>query len=120
VTFAQVSSLLGMACAGSMCHGGTNHTNFTNMSGLYMRLTTPLPTSSPHCDGTTLVVPSNAAGSFLVSVIKGQAMCMNGTMMETIPRMPNDCSTSSMNPRACLTAAQIKLIEDWVAAGAPQ
>ena len=104
----------------SMCHGGSNHINLVNMTGLYMRLTTPLPSTNSHCGGTTLIVGGNLASSFLANVIKGQATCMKGGGTEMIPRMPDDCSTSSSNPRACLTAAEIKLVEDWVTAGAPQ
>ena len=120
VTFAQVSGVLATGCAGAMCHGGTNHVNLVMMQGLYTRLTTPLPATAPHCKGTTLVVPSNVAGSFLVKIITGASMCMNNGANENIPRMPDNCSTTSTNPRACLTAAQIKLVSDWVAGGAPQ
>jgi hypothetical protein len=120
VTFSQVASLLSKACAGSQCHGGSNHINLVNMTGLYMRLTTPLPSTNPHCGGTTLIVAGSLASSFLANVIKGQSTCMKGGGTEMIPRMPDDCSTSSSNPRACLTAAEIKLVEDWVTAGAPQ
>jgi hypothetical protein len=120
VTFAQVAALLGSKCSGAMCHGGANHVNLVDMSGLYMRLTTPLPMTMAHCGGTTLVVPSNPSGSFLLSVIKGGANCMKGGAMEAIDRMPHMCSTSSSTPRACLTATEIKLIEDWISGGAPQ
>jgi hypothetical protein len=33
--------------------------------------------------------------------------------------MPAQCSTTSSTPRACLTAAQIATIDDWINAGAP-
>jgi hypothetical protein len=120
VTFASVASLLGSKCGGSNCHGGANHVNLVNMTGLYTRLTTPMPMSQAHCGGTTLVVPSNPSGSFLLSIVKGGSSCMKGSAMEAIPRMPDGCSTSSATPRACLTTDEIKIIEDWISAGAPQ
>jgi hypothetical protein len=116
----QVASLLSMKCSGSNCHGGSAHVNLVNMSGLYMRLTTPLPSNNSHCGGTTLVMPGDAANSFLAKVVQGRSTCTKGSGTENIVRMPDDCSTSSSNPRACLTAAEIKIITDWIAAGAPQ
>ena len=49
--------------------------------------------------------------SLLVQIITGQVTC--GT--EMIPRMPDDCPKD----RPCLTDDKIKLIKDWVSAGAP-
>jgi hypothetical protein len=118
--FSDVASILGTACAGTMCHGGTAHTNLTNMTGLYMRLITPLPATAPHCRGTTLVVANNAASSYLLQIVQGRAACMNNGATEMIGPMPLACSKTSANPRACLTAAQIKTLTDWVGAGAPQ
>jgi hypothetical protein len=66
-----------------------------------------------------LVVPNDAASSFLVKIVQGAASCTKGTGTENIGRMPDNCSTTSTNPRACLTAAEIKTITDWIAAGAP-
>ncbi|MFZ5892354.1 MAG: hypothetical protein ACOY0T_14945 [Myxococcota bacterium] len=119
-TFSQVATLLSMKCGGSMCHAGSNHLNLANMSGLYMRLTTPIPMNNSHCGGTTLVMPGDAANSFLAKVIQGSATCTKGSGTEEIDRMPFMCSTSSSTPRACLTANEIKVITDWITAGAPQ
>ena len=120
-TFAQVASLLGMKCAGSMCHGnGSQQVDLVTMNGLYMRLTTALPSSSAHCGGTTLVMANDAANSFLAKVVQARSSCSKGGGMEQIARMPDNCSTTSSNPRACLSAAEIKTITDWIAAGAPQ
>jgi len=90
--------------------------NLTDMTGLYMRLTDALPTSTPHCKGQKLVVANDLAKSFLLQVVKGSAMCTNNTGTETIVRMPDNCATGNK----CLTAAQIQLISDWISAGAPQ
>jgi len=82
---------------------------------LYSVLTTAIPTSVQHCKGTTMVVPNNAAGSFLVSVVTAKATCKNNGTDESIARMPDNCSGNS-----CLSAAQIKTITDWINAGAPK
>jgi hypothetical protein len=115
-TFAAVSALMGSNCAVSGCHDGSNmHANYK--TNLYTVLTTPLPGTTDRCAGSTLVVPSNTAGSFLITAITKGGMCPKGG--NQIGRMPDSCSTTSSNPRACLTTAQIKTITDWVAAGAP-
>jgi hypothetical protein len=63
-----------------------------------------------------LVTP-NDANSFLISVVKAGASCPKGG--GTIGRMPDNCKTTAGGMPQCLTADQIKLISDWVAAGAP-
>jgi hypothetical protein len=112
--------LLSTSCAGGMCHASASmQADLTTSAGLYMRLTTPL-TDSAHCKGETLVTPGDTDKSFLLKVIQGQASCKNDAATENITRMPDMCSTSSMNPRPCLTADQIKLVSDWIMANAPQ
>lgn len=118
VTFSAVSALLTMTCNGGTCHGGGNEVNLTNATGLYARLTTPLAGSVGHCKATTLVV-KNDASSFLLKILKGAGSCMNNGAPQQIPRMPDNCSTTSGNPRPCLTAAQIKTVDDWITSGAP-
>jgi hypothetical protein len=112
-----VAGVLSTACAGATCHGGTTQLNLTNMTGLYMRLTTPIAAPTKNCVGTTLVVPNNTAGSFLVQVVSAKSPCMNGGASQMVGPMPEGCAAT---PSKCLTAAQIKQISDWVAAGAPQ
>ena len=115
-TFAQVTTIINTSCATGMCHNATSgQINFKTPSpDLHSVLTTALPTSVAHCKGTTLVVPNNAAGSFLVSVVTAKATCKNNGTDEMIARMPDNCMGNS-----CLSAAQIKTISDWIAAGAP-
>jgi hypothetical protein len=55
--------------------------------------------------------------SLLVQAVTGPGKIScnkSGGGTEMIARMPDDCPTA----RPCLTDAQIKLISDWVAAGA--
>lgn len=105
-----------MTCKGSKCHDAESmQIDWTSSDGLYQRLTSPIPNDVPHCPGNTPVVPGNPAGSLLLQAVSGKPTCNKaGGGMETIARMPDDCP----DERACLTADQIKLVSDWIAAGA--
>jgi hypothetical protein len=121
VTFTQVKDLLAMSCKGSKCHDAGNagkQVDLTTSDGLYTRLTTPLPDTTAHCGGDTAIVPGMPTASLLVKAVTGpgKVTCKKGGGTEMIARMPDDCPTD----RACLTDAQIKLISDWVTAGAKQ
>jgi hypothetical protein len=111
-----------MSCKGSNCHdkgNGKNNIDLVTADGLYTRLTTAIPAGTSHCDGTVMVVPGNTQMSFLVTATagpgNGKVTCKKGNGTEMIARMPDDCP----GQRPCLTDAQIKLLTDWVAAGAP-
>jgi hypothetical protein len=123
VTFAQVKDVLATSCKGSKCHDMGNEKNNIDLvtaDGLYQRLTMPIPDNIQHCGGTTMVVPSNVAMSFLITAVAGptnnKVTCKKGAGTEMIARMPDDCPDA----RPCLTADKIKILQDWVAAGAPQ
>ena len=115
-TFTQVAELMQKSCAISKCHDGQGKQISWKTDGLYMRLTSPIPQNIEHCVGTTPVVPGNTTGSFLLTAIKGpgKVTCMDNGQSEMIARMPDDCPED----RPCLTDAEIKLVEDWIAAGA--
>ena len=116
-TFAKVSALLGASCAGGSCHNAASaQADLTTATGLYSRLTTPFPAAdTAHCKGETLITAGDASKSFLLKVIQGKSTCKNNNGTEDIIQMPDDCP----GQRPCLTADQIKLVSDWVAAGAP-
>lgn len=120
VTFAQVKELLAMSCKGSKCHDAGNQgkqVDLVTSDGLYTRLTTPLPDTTAHCVGNTPVVANMPTMSLLVQAVTGPGKIScnkSGGGTEMIARMPDDCPTA----RPCLTDAQIKLISDWVTAGA--
>jgi hypothetical protein len=119
VTFAQIKTLFGSNCGVGMCHNaGSMHLNYQGTADLHALLTSPIPAGNKDCVGTTPVTPNDQT-SFLLKVVNqgGGGTCPKGT--GSIGRMPDGCSTTSNNPRACLTATQIKLISDWIAAGAP-
>jgi hypothetical protein len=119
VTFAQVKELLSKSCAGMKCHDAASmQMDWTTADGLYMRLTTAIPADIPLCKGKVPIVPSQPDQSLLVQAVKGlKPMCdksAGGT--EALAKMPDDCP---QNNRPCLTDMQIKLITDWISAGAP-
>ena len=114
--FAAVATLLNGSCVGGTCHDGSAHVDLRNNSGLYMRLVNMSPSASKTmatCKTMKLVVPNDTATSVLSQIIKAKVTgCSNA-------RMPDECSTNSSNPRACLTTAQISTIDSWITAGAP-
>jgi hypothetical protein len=122
VTFAQVKTLLVTSCKGSKCHDPGNEKmqiDWITSDGLYDRLTKPIPDTVAHCVGNVPVVPGMPNMSLLVQAVTGPGKITcnkKGGGTEMIARMPDDCPAVN-NP--CLTAEQIKLITDWVAAGAP-
>jgi hypothetical protein len=76
-------------------------------------MTSPIGNNGPLCKDKTPVVPNMPEQSFLLQIVKGEQTCGN----QMIPRMPDDCEDGE---RPCLTDAQIKVISDWISAGAPQ
>lgn len=111
-TFASVTALFAANC--TSCHDGTNHTDL-RATGLYARIVNQSPTKSTvaACESQKLIVPGNTAMSLISNKIKGTNLggC-NG-------RMPDGCSTTSANPRPCLTTAQIAIVDSWINASAP-
>jgi hypothetical protein len=120
-TFGPVKALLAMSCKGAKCHdAASTQLDFTTSDGLYTRLTSPIPNDIPHCPGDALVNKAMPDQSLLVRVLKGNTMCSKaGGGMEQIARMPDHCGEGGNNP-PCLTEAQIKVVSDWIVAGAPQ
>ncbi|MBC8132900.1 MAG: hypothetical protein H7X95_07950 [Deltaproteobacteria bacterium] len=114
-TFAAVATILGTNCATSPCHQGGGHVDLRNNAGLRARLVNVAPSgamSMVACRTRTLVVPGNPGTSVMSQVVKGVvAGC-------TSARMPDECSTTSNNPRRCLTDAQIATIDSWITGGA--
>ncbi|HYP86786.1 MAG TPA: hypothetical protein VEQ59_01500 [Polyangiaceae bacterium] len=115
VTFSQVQMLLANSCKGAACHNaGTMHVDWVTAGTLYTNLTTAIPDTKAHCVGDKPVVPGDAANSLLYKAIQGSTSCTKkGGGTEQIGKMPDNCSGAS-----CLSAAQIKLIGDWITAGA--
>ena len=122
--FGQVSALLGKRCAGSKCHSSSgNELAFASASGsaLHALLTTPIPAGIPHCVGVTLVTPNDTSSPLLEIVMSGGKIACTKPKAENVGPMPDKCTTTSTSVTgACLTAAEIKTISDWISAGAPQ
>jgi len=116
-TFAAVKDLMGKSCGTGKCHNAdSGELNYQDVANLYKTLTTPVPDTTKHCAGNPAVIKANDTNSLLLKAIAAQgAMCMNKGAQQTIGRMPDNCPAD----RACLTADQIKVFTDWVAAGAP-
>jgi hypothetical protein len=108
-----------MNCGVGMCHNAASmHLNYQT-GDLHALLTSPIPAGNKDCVGTTPVV-ANDQTSFLLKVVSaaGGGACPKGT--GTIGRMPDTCNTGGTGGKPkCLTDVQIKLISDWIAAGAP-
>jgi hypothetical protein len=121
--FGQVSSLLAKRCSGSKCHGsGATNLAFANATGstLHSLLTSPIPASVPHCVGVTLVTPNNTSSPLVEIVMSGGKIACTNPKSESEGPMPDKCSTTSTSQTGvCLTAAEIKVITDWISAGAP-
>jgi hypothetical protein len=116
VTFAQIKSLFATSCGVGQCHtkasGNLDYQATTDLHGL---LTSPIPQGIAHCVGST-PVKAGDANSWLLSVVKMGTACPVGG--GNIGRMPDSCKTTGGGTQ-CLTTAQIKLISDWIAGGAP-
>jgi hypothetical protein len=114
-TFSAVATILGTSCGTGQCHQGGAHVDLRNTAGLHGRIVSQMVAgtmSMMMCRTKSYIVPNDAANSVISQMIKAAVTGCGA-------RMPKDCSTSSTNPRACLTAAQIKTIDDWIMAGAP-
>ena len=110
--FAPVAMILGTSCGTGTCHMGGAHSDLRNTTGLYARVV-GAKSLGAMCNTKTLVVPNDTANSAISQVINA---AFTGC---TTARMPNMCSATSANPRACLTTAQIATIDSWIMAGAP-
>lgn len=115
-TFMAVKTLFGASCGVGQCHNAASmNLDFQGTNDLHGLLTKPIPTGIAHCVGSTLVT-ANDANSFLVTVVKTGGSCPTGGG-SAIGKMPDNCGQAGKP--ACLTAAQVKTITDWIAAGAP-
>ncbi len=122
--FGTVTTLLGKRCAGSKCHSnGAMQLAFANSTGsaLHALLSSPIPSGTPHCVGVTLVTP-NDTNSPLVQVVRsGGKIACTSPKSESVGPMPDKCTaTTTSATDACLSVAEIKIITDWISAGAPQ
>ena len=114
-TFSAVATILGNSCGTGQCHQGGAHVDLRNTAGLHGRIVSQMisgTNSMTQCRTKSYIVPNDTANSVISQIIKAAVTGCGA-------RMPDDCSTSGTNPRACLTAAQIMTIDAWIMAGAP-
>jgi hypothetical protein len=105
-SFSQaIAPMLVAKCATSTgCHAGPNSTGYgLDMSSATAAYAGLVNKPSVGIQGATRVKPGNPAGSLMIQVLQGA--------VPPVQRMPLT--------GAPLTTAQIKLISDWIAAGAP-
>jgi hypothetical protein len=110
--FGRVSQIIQSNCGSACHHGGPGAEHLVNLSNsdptaLYQRLTTPLDTDL--CFGKAMVTPGMGAESLLVRVIKSELHepCV-------LPRMPAGCP----GEKACVSDADIAVIQSWIDSGA--
>lgn len=104
--FEALQGVLDQHCVS--CHRGAPHFVFTNDDeALHARLTEPLATNV--CNERVLVVPSSPETSLLVEVVRGATDCTR--------RMPFGCE---LDGGTCLSEAEVGVITEWIAAGAPE
>jgi hypothetical protein len=102
--FVQVSGILGKNCGIKGCHADKQSPHFVPDAMLYGMLTGP-NTVLAACDYTRLVEEGDPAKSALVRLMNRK--CGSFTM-------PPSC-----NKTPCISAADLKTLSDWIAAGAP-
>jgi len=114
-TFAAVATILGTSCGTGTCHQGGAHVDLRNTTGLRDRIVSKMisgTNSMASCQSKTYIVPNMPAMSVISQIIKAAVTGCGA-------RMPDGCSTTSANPRRCLTTDQIATIDAWITAGAP-
>lgn len=105
-SFGTLKNIIQMSCFGGLCHDLPEHPLKLKLDDkLYTTLTTHM---TKNCG--PLVKPGSPQDSALVKLLKGPCG-------ETA-RMPLD-KCSQDGDEACVTPANIALIEQWIAAGAP-
>jgi hypothetical protein len=106
-SFGTLKNIIQMSCFGGLCHDLPEHPLQLKLDDkLYKTLTTHVTQ-----DCGPLMKPGSPQDSALVKLLKGPCG-------ETA-RMPLD-KCSQDGDEACVTPANIALIEQWIASGAPQ
>ena len=105
----RVAAIVVPNCAVAGCHDAVSKTHNQDLSTLDKIVSNWVNvTGFDHCTGldTPRVLPGDPDGSLVIMKIEGIAVCLQSN------RMP-------LPPRPALTAEQIGVIRDWIAAGAP-
>lgn len=119
-TFANVKLMMfsdanpSATCAASDCHGESDiHPEklvLQDEAGLLDRMKTHV---AHRCKDLLVVQPGEPQNSALVLALKGECTDAEG---KALPRMPAGCREADCN---CFYPSWMNLIEDWIAAGAP-
>jgi hypothetical protein len=107
VSFAsQIQPILTATCLGAQCHDASQPASGLNLTAgaAYASLVGIASTEAP-CTAYQLVAPGQPDQSYLVWKLQGSGACSSGSRMpKAMPALP---------------AAQVQLIRDWIANGAP-
>lgn len=107
VSFAsQIQPIFNASCQGTQCHDATQPASGLSLTAgtSYSALVGVASTESP-CTAYKLVAPGQPDQSYLVFKLQGSGACSSGSKMpKAMPALP---------------AAQLQLIRDWIANGAP-
>lgn len=105
VSFAtQVRPILEGSCTSAQCHDGVMPQQGLDLTAARALVET-VGVASQQCPSTQLVRAGAPSDSYLVMKLQGSGSCFQGTKM---PKPPQTLST-----------AQIQLVRDWIANGAP-
>jgi hypothetical protein len=101
----QVQPILTASCTSAQCHDATNPQEALDLTAAnaYAEL---VGVASRQCPTNLLVEPNTPSESYLVIKLQGAGSCFKGT------RMPK--------PPESISAAELQLVRDWIANGAPR
>ena len=121
VTFTQVWNevLVAKSCTNALCHGATppmGNLSLADQASAYLNLVNA-PASGPSCasGGMFRVRAGMPDASVLVQKLSSTTPSC-GTAMPPSASIAPMCTT--MTPTSCNTAAEIKLVRDWISGGA--
>jgi hypothetical protein len=100
----QIQPILTTSCAGSGCHNGSTIANKHLDLRAGMALASLVGVDSAECPATKRVDPGAPSTSYLMWKLQGSGPCFSGS------KMPKTGS---------LSAADLALVDDWIANGAP-
>jgi hypothetical protein len=110
--------LVAKGCAGEFCHGsGQGSLSMDNQADAYASLV-GVAAAGPRCSGSPLprVQPGDPEGSLLLEKMS-KPMPACGDPMPLGGRIEPDCLSS--DPSVCNTQAELALVREWIARGAP-
>jgi hypothetical protein len=100
----QIQPIFTASCTGAACHAGAKPQQGLDLSSASVSYSNLVNVASGECPATKRVLPAQPTMSYLIWKLQGTGACFTG---------------SQMPKGQPLSAANINLIQSWVAAGAP-